>query len=297
MTSLEHLTSRGFNIIGVVTKPEQDGGKQAVAAWARQNRIPCVAPTSPGSSEFIRAVQDLRPDLIVVAGYHKIIPKAVLDVPGLGAINLHASLLPAYRGPCPWKWVIINGETHTGVTVLEMSSDLDKGDILNQRPLAISDEDTGRTLFSKCCVQGAELLVETLEQLKHRPIERHCQNEAIASYFSYPTEKDACISWHNEARVIRNLVRGLNPSPGAWTCYQEQRLVIDTVDIHDNTRPGEPGQILELDDHKIIVATLTENLAIRQLHKKNETQANISILQQNIGIRRGDYFKCASTHE
>jgi methionyl-tRNA formyltransferase len=295
--SLENLVSRGFNIIGVVTKPEQEGGKQAVVALARQNQIPHMAPTSPGSSEFIKAVQNLRPNLIVVAGYHKIIPKVVLDIPNLGAFNLHASLLPAYRGPCPWKWAIINGETHTGLTVHETTPQLDKGDILNQRSLVISDDDTGRTLFSKCCIKGAELLVETLEQLKHSPIERHRQNETIASYFSYPTEEDACISWHNDARTIRNLVRGLNPSPGAWTSYQGHRLVIDTAEIIASRGSGEPGRIIEIDDQKIVVGTLTGNLVIRQLHIKSETDTNIAYLQQYIGIRRGDYFDRSLTHE
>jgi methionyl-tRNA formyltransferase len=288
--SLENLASRDFNIIGVVTKPEQEGGKQAVLAWARQNQIPYIAPASPGSNEFIKAVQNLRPDLIVVAGYHKLIPKAVLDIPNLGTFNLHASLLPAYRGPCPWKWVIINGETHTGLTVHEMTPQFDKGDILNQRSLVISDDDTGSTLFSKCCVYGAELLGETLEQLKHSPIELHSQNDTIASYFSYPTEEDACISWHNDARTIRNLVRGLNPSPGAWTSYQGHRLVIDTVEIMAGRLSGEPGQIIELDDQKIVVGTLTENLVIRQMHMINDTKTTIVNLQRNFGILRGDYF-------
>jgi methionyl-tRNA formyltransferase len=290
MASLNSLASRGYQIIGVVTKPEQTGGRQAVAAWAREKCLPVMTPTSPRSDSFIERVRKLRPDLIVVAGYHRIIPKAILDIPPLGTINVHAGLLPAYRGPCTWKWAIMNGETTTGLTVHVMAPELDHGDILGQRSFSISHEDTGRSLFHKFCIHGAELLVETLERMECGTIEPQPQNEVLASYFSYPTERDACISWCQEARTIRNLVRGLYPSPGAWTEYAGQQIVIDAADEDTQAHSRQPGRIINWDRQRLVVGTSTHDLVIHQLHLKTSPDSNIEKTLQSLGIRLGDYF-------
>lgn len=293
MASLERLADPGFNIVGVVTKPEQEGGKQACAAWGRLNGIPVFAPASPKDEAFIAQIRRLQPDRIVVAGYHKVIPKMVLDIPTLGAFNLHAGLLPAYRGPCAWKWAIINGETSTGVTVHVMTPELDRGDILSQRSFAISNEDTGRSLFHKFSKYGATLLVETLQKMETEGIAPQPQNESLASYFSYPTEQDAGISWYQSANTIRNLVRALSPSaPGAWTQYKGYRLIIDSAQCA-RTRSGKPGQVISCDDQEIVVGTATDDLAIRALHLKKDSAQSIATIQKTTGLRPGESFENA----
>jgi len=289
--SPQSLANSGCHIVGVVTKSEKSGHTQLVADWARRKKIPLLAPVSPRSGEFIRQVQHLHFDLIVVAGYHKVIPKAVLDIPPLGIINVHAGLLPQYRGPCTWKWAIVNGETRTGVSVHVMTPALDSGDILAQRAFAISDEDTGGSLFEKFSVHGAQLLVETLEKLQQGHVNPVVQTESLASNFSYPNDDDACISWQESAKNIRNLIRGLNPSPGAWLRYRGIRLVIGSAELQRGTCSAEPGRILDWDDSGIKVGTCTQDLAIRQLQLEDKLNISINGAVKKLVIVRGDYFE------
>ncbi len=297
LAALDALCRRGFDIAAVVSKPEPPGGTQPVAARARQKGLPLLLPDSPNSSEFIRQAGRLRPDLIVVAGYHKRFPQALLNIPPLGVINLHASLLPAYRGPCPWKWALINGESRTGVTVHDMIAELDRGDILAQRAFAIDESDTADSLFHKFCTHGPQLLVETLERMGDGLIERMPQDESLASYFSYPTERDGRISWRQTAEKIRNLVRGLHPSPGAWTQWRGQRLTIGAAEpLAGKCAASVPGQVVHWDHNGIVVGTAGDDVKIRQL-RLGSNPVSIGAAVAELGIRRGDCFDLPQTSE
>ncbi len=261
--ALQSLIRRRVNLVGVVTKSDSKE-EQPVATVARDNQLPLLMPDSPSEEDFLQQISLLSPDLIAVSGYHKIIPQTVLSLPRLGVVNMHASLLPAYRGPSPWKWAIINGEVKTGVTVHLMSRKLDAGDILAQEEIAIEDTDTGGSLFEKLCPVGAELLARMIEAISDRPPIGTPQDERRASYYPAPSEADARIRWRSSARDIHNLVRGLHPRPGAWTSFQGVRLGIERTWIEASTASHEPGTIIDVSADTLKVATGNGVIRIQQ---------------------------------
>src|SRR5262245_58139725 len=175
--SLEALATRKLRVVGVVTKPEPALEAQPLVRLARALEVPVFAPDVPRDVHFLREAVALSPDLIAVAGYHKILPPALLRLPRRGVINLHGSLLPEYRGPCPWKWAIRNGEKKTGATVQRMAEKLDRGDILAQCELPIDPEDTGESLFLKISAVAGPLLARTVEDLAAGTVVPRAQDE------------------------------------------------------------------------------------------------------------------------
>jgi methionyl-tRNA formyltransferase len=211
-------------------------------------------------------VKALAPDLIAVAGYHRILPAALLQLAPRGAINLHGSLLPEYRGPCPWKWALVNGETKTGVTVQRMEATLDRGDLLAQSEFRIDPQDTGESLFMKICAVGGPLLARTIEGLVAGTIVPRAQDEKKASYQGYPTDDDTRIRWDWTAERIRNLVRGFCPRPGAWSAFGSTRIPIrEAIPIEGPLAPV-PGMILGRLEEAILVSTGRGNVAIPEFH-------------------------------
>lgn len=261
--SLQSLLRRRVNLVGVVTKSDSKE-EQPVATVAAGHQLPLFMPDSPSVEDFLQQISLLSPDLIAVSGYHKIIPQSVLSLPRLGVVNMHASLLPAYRGPAPWKWAIINGEVKTGVTVHLMTRKLDAGDILAQQEIAIDDTDTGGSLFEKLCPVGAELLAKTIEAISIQPPVGTPQDESRASYYPAPKDADARIRWKSSARDIHNLVRGLHPRPGAWTSFQGVRLGIERTWIEAATGSHQPGTIIEVSGDCLRVSTGNGVIRIQQ---------------------------------
>lgn len=260
--ALRRLLETNSQVVGLATKFSSDPGTRALLRTAGRRRIPVFTPDSPGEPGFRRAIAGLRPDLIAVAGYHKRIPLEFLDVPEAGAINTHLSLLPEYRGPCPWKWSILRGETRSGVTIHRVTREFDRGEILAQREVPIREEDTGGTLFGRLSVMGAEVLVETILQASGGVLAGRPQDESRASYFSTPTEGDARVCWTLPAHRIRNLVRGLHPRPGAWTRLEGSRLRLLQASIRERSRPAGPGTILDRSGNTFSVATGSGILAV-----------------------------------
>lgn len=290
VNALASLIQQSLDIMAVVTKPDTEIEQQPVAIWAIRNGLPVLQALSPKDPEFIAQIQSLHPDLIAVAGYHKLIPKAILDIPSWGTINLHGSLLPRYRGPSTWKWAIMNGETRTGVTVHMMTPELDNGDILAQRAIPISDQDTGGSLFEKISVVGAELLADTIERIEAGTVERRPQDENEASYYGYPTERDACINWKNDAEHVRNLVRGLNPRPGAWSLLSGYRLRIWSASVGTACSSEQPGTIVDSNKDYVEVAASTYNLLISEMSVDGEPRMSLKDLIKQVGINCGDQF-------
>lgn len=252
--ALGALLDAGLDVVWVITKADEPEYVQPVAALARSRGLPLLQPDSVKSEEFLHWLSAFGHDLQVVAGFHKILPERVLAFPPHGTINLHDSLLPRYRGPNAWKWVIINGEQETGVTVHRMSARPDQGDILGQRRLTIGPDETGGSLFERLSVTGAELLVETIRQLAAGTVRAVAQNESEATYFPAPTHEQCGIDWARDAAAIRNLLRGLAPRPGAWTrtpCGDELRIF--RAQLLDDVS-GVPGTIVARRDEGYVVA-------------------------------------------
>jgi methionyl-tRNA formyltransferase len=258
--ALEALTTRNLDVVAVVTKPETEPIEQPIAKLARSLRKPVLTPESPGERDFGARMRDLRPDLIAVAGYHRILPPDLLALPPQGVVNLHGSLLPEFRGPCPWKWAIADGRSRSGATVHQMTSDVDRGDILAQCELDILQDDTGESLFLKISSMGSRLLAETILDLQQGTAKRTKQDERLASYQGNPSEDAVRIRWDADAPRIRNLIRGFSPRPGAWTRYNGARMRIRSAELSPDQGSGRPGMILSCSGNRYLVATGKGNL-------------------------------------
>jgi methionyl-tRNA formyltransferase len=230
--SLAAVIEAGFDVVGVVTRPEKPKGRgrkatpTPVKARALESNIKVLEPIKL-DDVFMSELAALAPDLLVVVAYGKILPKSVLDVPSLGAVNLHASLLPAYRGAGPINRAIINGDNVTGTTTMFMDEGMDTGDILFTRSLEIGSDETAGELSKRMATSGAPLLVETLQALVKGGVKSTPQNNAEASLAPMLKKADGLIDWAITAVEINNRVRGFSPWPGAFT-----RLNGKTLKVH-----------------------------------------------------------------
>lgn len=236
--SLESIYNAGYNIVGVVTNPDKPKGRgmkmvaSPVKEFAMEKKLEIYQPIKVrNNDEFISKIKKLNPDLICVVAYGKILPKEILEIPRLGCINVHASLLPKYRGAAPIQWAVINGEKVTGVTTMFMDEGMDTGDIALKEEVQISDNETTGELWERLAKIGGKLLVKTIKQTEEGTIKKIKQSEA---YTLAPmlTKEIAKINWENSnALQIKNLVRGLNPVMGAYTFYKEKKIKLWNVDM------------------------------------------------------------------
>ncbi len=231
---LEILIKNGYEVAGVVTQPDRPVGRKQSELQAPPVKQCALAlgvsvvlqPEKVKTQEFADAVRALAPDLIVTAAYGRIITRAVLDIPALGCINVHGSLLPKYRGAAPMQWAIINGETVTGITTMFMDEGIDTGDMLLKREVPISIGMTYAELYEELKALGAETLLETVRELEAGTLKRTPQNHAEATTVPMIKKDMGLIDWGKSAADIHNLVRGTDPWPGAFTYYKGGRLKI-----------------------------------------------------------------------
>ncbi|WP_338555821.1 methionyl-tRNA formyltransferase [Paenibacillus sp. KS-LC4] len=240
--SLQLLINNGYEVVAVVTQPDRPKGRKRtltpppVKEAALALGLPVLQPERMRSSEAVEALAQYRPDLIVTAAYGQILPKAVLELPRLGCINVHGSLLPRYRGGAPIQRAIINGETVTGVTIMYMAEGLDTGDMISKVEVAITDEDTSGSLFEKLSAAGAELLEQTLPAIISGAAARVEQQHELATYAPNLSREDERIDWAKSARQIYNQVRGLSPMAGAFTYLNGELFKVWAC-----AKPAEPS--------------------------------------------------------
>jgi UDP-4-amino-4-deoxy-L-arabinose formyltransferase/UDP-glucuronic acid dehydrogenase (UDP-4-keto-hexauronic acid decarboxylating) len=231
ITGLEALQRAGLEIAAIFSH-EDDPGENcwfgSVPDWAVRHNIPLFCPENVNTDEWFRKIASLKPDVIFSFYYRHLLSKEVLAIPSAGALNLHGSLLPHYRGRCPVNWVLVNGETETGVTLHRMVEKADAGDIVAQKVVPIDLVDTARTLYNKLCTQAASLLDEILPMIKDGTAPRIRQDLNSGSYFGRRTPEDGRIDWHWSALRIYNLIRAVTePYPGAFTITAEgERMTI-----------------------------------------------------------------------
>lgn len=245
--TLEKLAEAGFDLRLVLTQPDRPRGRglEVVASPVKQSAtrlgIPIYQPEKIKANEELRGrLEEMAPDAIIVVGYGRIIPKWMLDLPRYGNMNLHASLLPKYRGAAPIQWAIANGETVTGVTTIRIDEGLDTGDILLQREMPITNDDTAVTLSLKLAAIGADLMIETLHSLQQTTITPRPQNNAEATLAPILTKEDGRINFTRSAQEIYNRFRGFQPWPGAFTSFRGRGLNITGMKpAADNLVPGE----------------------------------------------------------
>ena len=233
---LKMLIEEDYNIVGVVTQPDRYVGRKKVLTMpdvkieALKYNIPVIQPAR--IKEDYQAVADLKPDLIITAAYGQIVPQAVLDIPRLGCINVHASLLPLYRGGAPVHQAIIDGQEKTGVTIMYMVKKMDAGDMIAQKEIPILEEDTVGILYDRLSDLGAKLLKETLPDILKGTNQRIPQDENLVTYAPTLSREDERLDWNMSARQVYNKVRGTNPWPGSYTTYQGKTVKIWAGQVH-----------------------------------------------------------------
>jgi methionyl-tRNA formyltransferase len=280
--TLEKLVAAGFRIHLVVTQPDRPKGRglELVASpikhSAQKLNLPITQPDRIKSNEEFRAqLTALQPDAIIVVGYGRIIPQWMLDLPPLGNLNLHASLLPKYRGAAPIQWAIANGETVTGVTTMRIDAGLDTGDILQQQELAIATDDTAETLAPRLAAIGADLMVETLRGLQAGSLRPRPQDNSKATLAPILKKEDALVDFSRSAAEIFNRIRGFQPWPGAYTKFRGKTLRIIQARPTANALP--PAEV-RADSDRLLVGcgnhTSLELLEIQLEGKKRTTAAD-----------------------
>jgi len=280
--TLEKLVGAGFRIHLVVTQPDRPKGRglELVQSPVKESvlklNLPIAQPDRIKANDAFRAqLTALKPDAIIVVGYGRIIPQWMLDLPPLGNINLHASLLPKYRGAAPIQWAIANGETVTGVTTMRIDAGLDTGDILLQQELAITPDDTAETLAPRLASIGADLMVETLQGLQAGRIQPRPQDNTRATLAPILKKEDGLVDFSRPANDIVNRLRGFQPWPGAHTKFRGKNLQI--VKALPATHPLPPG-VVHADANHLVVGcgdnTSLELLELQLEGKKRSSAAD-----------------------
>ena len=261
VASLRGLLAVKAPILLVVTQPDRPKGRgkrivaPPVKLLAEAQGIAVYQPPKVKSGEAIERIAALDPACIVVVAYGQLLPAEILALPQLGAVNVHASLLPKYRGPAPIHWALIRGEEKTGITTMLMDTGMDTGDILLQREVPIGPKDTAGTLHDRLAEEGAKLLVETLHLLKKGTVVPRAQDDSQASLAPMLVKEDGEIDWNEEAKKICCRIRGLDPWPGGFTFWQGKRLKLFGCQPLAKARQAKPGTVIAVNEGGLEVAS------------------------------------------
>jgi len=296
LPSLQVVIDREETVIGVVTQPDRPSGRgqqvvmPPVKELAMRHNLPVYQPLKVRDQHFIQQVQALAPDLIVVVAFGQILPRALLDIPPRGCINVHASLLPAYRGAAPINWALINGETVTGVTIMLLDEGMDTGDILLQKTVSIRPDDTAATTHDRLAESGAVLLGEALDELRSNGWKRIPQDHTQATYAPILKKEDGLIQWSKSAREIHNQVRGMNLWPGCFTFFRGKLLKIYHTGVLEKNEGAIPGKITAVGDSGFVVSTGSGTLLIQELQIEGKKKMPAGDFIKGQGIKVGEEF-------
>ncbi len=294
---LEALVKAGHQVAGVVTQPDKPKGRgksvlmTPVKEKALELGLPVYQPVRVRTPESVELLRSLRPDVMVVAAFGQILPASVLEIPPMGCINVHSSLLPRYRGAAPIQWVIIDGEKETGVTTMMMDEGLDTGDILEQVRVPIEPDETGGSLHDKLSLAGAALIVSTLEKLQDGSMVRTPQTDENTCYAKMLNKSMGNIDWSMEAEAIERLVRGLSPWPGTYTYWNGKMLKIWKTRVMEDDYPGEAGQVVHVDKNSIYVKTGRGVLALLELQPEGKKRMEADAFLRGYPVEKGTKFE------
>ncbi len=295
--ALEKIVEAGHEVLLVVTQEDKPKGRgkeiqfTPVKECALKHGIEVYQPHRIKAEEGVAKLREYDADVFVVAAYGQILSKEILDMPKYGCVNIHASLLPKYRGAAPIQWSIIDGEKITGVTTQMMAEGIDTGDILDVLEVEIAEDETGGSLFDKLTEAGAKIILETLNKLESGTITRTPQDHSKSTYAKMLDKKLGDIDFTKSAEEIERLVRGLNPWPSAYTRYKGKTLKVWKAEVVDSEYDGQCGQIVDKTKKSIIVKTGKGALAITELQmegkKRMTTEAYMCGASFDIGIILG----------
>ena len=298
--TLKALLQSRHQVVAVVTQPDKPKGRgkamqfTPVKEVAVRAEIPVLQPKRVREPEVVEEIRQFHPDVIVVVAFGQLIPKAILDMPQYGCVNVHASLLPKYRGAAPIQWAVIDGEEKSGVTTMQMDEGLDTGDMLLTEEVVLDPQETGGSLFDKLSEVGAGLLLKTLDELEAGNVHPQKQpSESTTAYAAMLTKKMGEIDWTQSAVQIERLVRGLNPWPSAYTHLGQKTLKIWRAAVHPSmVQTKEPGTVILMDKKHFGVQTGDGMLEILELQlegkKRMDADAFLRGYQVEDGIKIGE---------
>ena len=293
--ALKALVEAGHEVAAVVTQPDRPRGRgkelqmTPVKVQALAYGIPVYQPEKVKDPAFVEILRNLQPEVIVVIAFGQILSRDILDLPPYGCINIHASLLPKYRGAAPIQWAVIDGEKETGVTTMMMDVGLDTGDMLEKTIIPLDPKETGGSLFDKLSQAGGPLILSTLERLKAGTAVRTPQTDEDSTYAKMLTKSLGQIDWSMEAAAIERLIRGLNPWPSAYTFVHGKTLKIWDADVLKESSDGAaPGQIIRTDPHSLIVAAGEALLSIRELQLEGKKRMDVETFLRGYTIEKGE---------
>lgn len=258
--ALEKLIEAGHEITAVVTQPDRQKGRgkevqySPVKECALKHGITVFQPVKIKSPESVEQLKTYGADIFVAAAFGQILSAEILDMPRYGCVNIHASLLPKYRGAAPIQWAIIDGEEKTGITIMQMNEGLDTGDILTQREVLIGPEETGESLFQKLSGIGAELIVETLELIERKETVPKAQDNELSSYARMLKKEDGRIDWSKSSEQVDRLIRGMNSWPSAYTVWNGKTIKIWKAAWNQSVHAYTPGTVVAVEKESISVA-------------------------------------------
>ncbi len=278
---LQKIIDEGHEVVAVVTQPDKPKGRgkklamPPVKELALKYDIPVYQPLKAREESFVDTLKEMNPELIVVVAFGQILPKGILDIPKYGCVNVHASLLPRYRGAAPLNWVIINGEEKTGVTTMYMDEGLDTGDMILKSEIPLDDEITAGELHDKMMIDGAKVLKETIDLIEKGEAPREKQNNENTCYSPIMNKSLGNIDWNKSAIDIHNLVRGINPWPSAYTTYEGQTMKIWKTKVIDKNSDKDPGTIISVDKEGINVSTSEGIVQIKEIQMAGKKRMEV----------------------
>jgi methionyl-tRNA formyltransferase len=295
--ALKNLLQGPDEVVAVVTQPDREKGRgrkvipSPVKELALQHGLTLFQPEKVREEAFQEKIKSLQPELFVVVAYGQILPKSLLKIPKHGAVNIHASLLPKYRGAAPIPWAILKGERLTGVTTMMMDEGIDTGDILLQTEIPIGDEETSETLQDRLALLGAQLLLEIVRGMKAGNIHPIPQDHSKATYAPPLKKEDGQIDWGKEAKEIDRQVRALNPWPGAFTEWNGQLLKIYEGGVREETSERKAGIVSWVGSDFIEVGTGKDSFLIKEVQLEGKRRMSVRDFLAGHPVSVGTVFK------
>lgn len=294
---LKALVEAGHEITAVISQPDKPKGRSSqlvpppVKAYALTQNLPVFQPEKIKTPDAVAQLRAYEADLFVVAAFGQILSKEILEMPKYGCINIHASLLPKYRGAAPIQWSIIDGEKETGVTIMQMDVGLDTGDILTTKVVPIEDEDTGESLFDKLCEAGSQLLLETIPQIEAGTITPVPQDESKSTYAKMLSKELGNIDFSKSAKEIWYLVRGLNSWPSAYTYYNNKTMKIWRAKPVAENSDLPAGMLVRKDKESIYVQTGEGMLQILEIQMEGKKRMSVKDFMLGHSFETGIQFE------
>ena len=283
-------------VFAVITQPDRPKGRghnlqaSPVKQKALEYNLPVLQPEKIKTEEFTAELERLQPDLIVVVAFGQILSQRILDIPPLGCVNVHASLLPRYRGAAPIHWSIINGEKETGVTTMLMDAGLDTGDMLLKDKVAITEEMTTEELHDQLMAMGGRLLAETIDGLANGTITPEKQDDSISNYAGMLNKETGHIDWSKSAVEIHNLIRGLNSWPVAWSMKNGKNYKFWRTKVENSNSDKASGTVVELRKNSFCIATGEGLLEVLEIQPPSKKRMSAGDLLRGHGVAVGDIF-------